>query len=239
MAVKIIQQVGIGGSKVAIAHNTTTSGSNSFGSSVSFAHTTTGIDKALVVGVLFRSSTLTITGVTHNGNALTLVSGSLISGSGLTLALYCILNPDASGDVVISLSGSTNCIGIANSYTGVHQSTPLGTAVTNGVITTGSTTTINLSSASGELCVDIFGNRNADTPSITGGQTARGSVDSASQMNAAMSEEAGAVSVDMSWGMATSGIAKGQVGVPLKPSGVAPSVSIPVIMNQLRNQGIQ
>ena len=130
-----------------------------------------------------------------------------------------MVNPDASGNVVITVSSSINIIGIANSYTGVHQSTPHGT-VQNDVQdgTGGSTTSITLSSASDEMCIDVFGNRNTDTPTITGGQTARGTVDNAGLTNCAMSEEVGAASTVMSWSIATSGIQRIQTGVPLKPA---------------------
>lgn len=197
-------------------HNTTTSGSNSFGSSVSFAHTTAGSDKILVVGVHVRSATVTISSVTHNGNALTLVPASNVVANAQTLALYYMVAPDVSGNVVVTLSSGTNVIAIANSYTGVDQSTPLGTAQTDSKLS-GSTTSITLSSASDEMCVDIFGNRNADTPAITGGQTARGTVNSNNQINASASEEVGSASTVMSWSIATSGgIGKIQAGVPLK-----------------------
>jgi hypothetical protein len=203
---------------MAIAHNTTTSGSNSFGSSVSFSHTTSGLNKIIVVGVVTRNATTTIDSVTHNSNALSLISSQ--QGSNIRAALYYMVNPDASGNVVVSLSGSDNLIAIANSYTGVAQTSTLGTVqsdVQNA--TAGSTTSITLTSAVGEMCVDVFGNRNGDTPSITGGQTARGTVDSNNQINEAMSEESGAASVTMSWSIATAVQQRVQIGVPLKPVG--------------------
>lgn len=195
-------------------YNTTTSGFNSFGSSVTFAHTTTGTDKYLNVFVSVRSSAVTISSVTHNGNTLTLVTGSGIN-TGVTIAHYQMVNPDASGDVVVTLSGSFNVIVVANSYTGVNQSAPFGDVQTI-TDTAGTTSQITLSSASDELCIDGFCNRNGDTPSITGGQTLRGTVDSASQINASCSEEVGAASTVMSWSMATSGIRKSQSGYSIK-----------------------
>lgn len=199
-------------------HNTTTSSSNSFASSLSFSHTTAGADKILVVGIHVRSATVTINAVTHNGNALALVPGSNVVANSQTLALYYMVAPDASGNVVVTLSGGTNVIAIANSYTGVDQSTPLGTAQTANQLS-GTTISITLSSASDEMGIDIFGNRNGDTPVITGGQTLRGTVDSGSQINAAASEEVGAASTVMSWSIPTSGIGRLQSGVPLKGAG--------------------
>jgi hypothetical protein len=206
---------------MSIAHDLTSSGSNSFASSITFAAPTSGSDKFLSVGPVTRNNAVSPTSVTHNGDALTVV-GSVQSASAMSVSFYGRVNPNATGNIVINLAASNNILGIGNSYTGVHQTTPLGTEqvdIQDG--TGGSTNSVTLSSALGELCIDVSGNRNGDTPTIPGDQTVRGSVDSASQINGAMSEEAGAASVVMGRSIVTGSIERTLIAVPLKPSGAA------------------
>ena len=78
-------------------HNVTTSGATSFGSSVTVAHASSGSDSALIVDIHIRSDAVTISSVTHNGNALALVTGSLIVDNSQTLARYYMLTQDTTG----------------------------------------------------------------------------------------------------------------------------------------------
>jgi len=207
---------------MAIAHNTTTS-ANTFASSLTYAHTTSGSDKLLIVSVLLKSGTVTVSNITHNGNSLTLLTS--IGDVAFTLYVYYMVNPDTTGNVVVTLSASTAVTSIANSYTGVHQTTPLGAAasVTN---SSGTSSSVVLSSANDELCFDTFANRNSDVPTQDSPQVLRGT-QGGSSINDACSEESGASSVTMGWTW-TNSTTYTQIGVPIKPVAVD-GVTIPVL----------
>ena len=129
----------------------------------------------------------------------------------------------------------------AVSYTGVNQTTPLGTAASNkGKSTTAS---VSVSSAAGELVVDAVGRRSDVTSnpiSPGAGQTQRwnthtGANSATNGATGGASEKAGAATVPMSWTWSGS-IEWAIAGVSLKPapdttppvrSGGAPSGSLP------------
>lgn len=196
---------------MAIAHENQTSSSTTYGVTLTWAHTTSGSDKILIVSVGIRSATITINSVTHNGNSLTRLRQE--TGNFNTGDLWYMVNPDATGNVIATISEAENIVCVANSYTGIHQTSPFGTdtGLNSG---SGLTSTLNLSSAVGELCIDALIIRSGDTPTITGGQTLRGAI-ATSAVSIAMSEEAGAASVDMSWSWSSG--QHSQLAVPLKP----------------------
>ena len=116
------------------------------------------------------------------------------------------------------------------SYTGVDQTTPLGTqaSATGAPISTAAT--VDVSSAAGELVVDVvaFLDNSGNITSLTAGagQTARVDIDLVGGLDFesfGMSEEAGAATVTMSWTGTGTNTGWTIKGVPLKPSGGAPT----------------
>lgn len=191
-------------------------------SSLSWSHTCTGADRILIVGIAQRNGR-SVTAITYNGVAMTLIGTS--GDTFTTISMYYLLAP-ATGANTISItfsSSDSDNNGMAVSYTGVHQTTPLGTFVSASNPGSGSTTpSVTASSASGELVVDTVSVQSSATQSITvgSGQTQRNNViggATSSEVVGGMSEEAGAASVVMSWTAASS--ARWNIGaVPLKPS---------------------
>jgi len=208
---------------MAIAFDAVSSGETT-SSSVTFAHTITGSDTYLTVGVHFDDQSITAT-VTFNGvsmDQLALVRNTVNA----TTYLFGLVAP-ASGthNIVVTLSGASFITLVtAVSFTGVDQSTPVGTAATN--VGFSAPITVDVSSADDELVVDHAGQvSHPATPNVGAGQTARLNFDSVTagrNFHAFSSTEPGAGTVTMSWedlpneGWTTA-------TVPLKPAADAPT----------------
>jgi hypothetical protein len=134
--------------------------------------------------------------------------------------LYGRVNPTAKTAtmrVTLSAGDGGGTFVAVSSFTGVHQTTPLGTpaTATGGV---GTTPTVTVTAATGDLVVDFMGTKETTGNKTAGaGQTERwdgfnGDADGAG------STEAGAASVVMNW---TGGVTEewAGVGVALKPGG--------------------
>lgn len=114
-----------------------TANSSATSTSLTFSHTCSGLKRVLVVGVYSEADT--ITGVTYNGSALTLLGGGSVFGVGRYIKIFYIIAPSTgANNVVISSSGSTLIQGTSVSYTDVSQTEPLtnGAAAQAGVANT-------------------------------------------------------------------------------------------------------
>ena len=92
-------------------------------SSWTWAYTTTGTNRFLIMGCLGGSNLDNITGITYNGVSMTLSNSAGIPSGGRWTYLFTLMNP-ASGanNVVVSKSGAdlySECYAV--SYTGVAQ----------------------------------------------------------------------------------------------------------------------
>jgi uncharacterized repeat protein (TIGR01451 family) len=167
-----------------IAAAATTSGSNSsvaVGGTLTFSHTPgSGADRLLLVAVGVGSTTTsdvtpgTVTQVTFGGTLMTKV-GSTLTNSTVSTQIYQLVNPaSAAANVVVTLGGTASSVSAsATTFTGVHQTTPLGTSASG----TGTSTALSASvaSATGELVFSTLaydegsGNQSITT-STAGGQ---------------------------------------------------------------------
>jgi len=128
-------------SSIAFDASSSTSGS---AASFTFAHTTSGAGRLLVVGVTIRTDAgQTVTGVTYSGAALTFVRADTIGASIRSELWYRIAPATGSNNVVVTLSMSAKAAAGAISLTGVDQTTPVdaqngatGTSVTPSVTVT-------------------------------------------------------------------------------------------------------
>ncbi len=156
--------------------------------SLTFSHTigAAGTNRLLVVGVSICTTgfnNYTVTSVTYGGNALTSVGG--ISGFwfeslfplrlGFVRSETWALAGPATGpnNVVVTLSGTTNFVAGAISFTGASQTIPPGTFFS----ATGTSTTpsVNVTTVNeGDVVIDTVARRNA-SPAISpgSGQTQR------------------------------------------------------------------
>lgn len=201
---------------MAIAYDDDSGGVAGSASSLTFSHTCTGSDLLLLVGVsLYNLNGATISSVTYNSVAMTLVDTAV--NSSRRASLYRLVAPSTgANDVVITLSASEfDIVGGSMSFTGVDQTTPLGTAATaNGNSTAPS---VNVSAATDDLVAAILCIEHSGTLSVGAGQTSRYSnIGGAGFIKGAGSTEPGAATTTMSWSDTVGG-PWGIVGVSIKP----------------------
>jgi len=190
--------------------------------SFTWSHTVgTGANRILIVGVSIRnSSSQTVTSVTYAGAPLTNI-GVQANGDVVRIEMWRLVNPPSgTANVVVTLSGQAKAVCGATSWTGVHQTTPLGTFVS----ATGSTNapTVNASSATNEVVQDTVAAQGTVTATVGAGQTQRWNAGTSGQAAAtnvrgAGSTEPGAATVTMSYSLSAS--ASWAIGaVSLKPA---------------------
>lgn len=193
-------------------------------SSITLSHTTSGTNRYLACGVAVQDTSKTVTSLTFNGVALTRLTffnNPDSPGRESRAEYWYLVNPPATtASVVVTLSASTAVAAGCVSFTEVSQSTPHGTAATGKG--DAESTSLDVSSVSGELVLDVMSMRVGTTPIIVGaGQTEQvNKVSGAGFGNATlgMSTEAGATTTTMTWSVAAGQGAKAwtAIGVSLK-----------------------
>lgn len=131
---------------VHIANTSATGG----GSPLTFTHTVSaGSDRCLIVGAAAYAPGSVPT-VTYNGTSMTLINS--INNDGTETCLFYLVNPDTgANDVVVTAAGSDDITAGADSYTGVDQSTPIGTPVAGSA-----TGYASVTATTDSLIVDVF-----------------------------------------------------------------------------------
>lgn len=206
------------GASSSIAIDATSKGNSNSATSLTFAHTTgAGANRLMLVSVMVGSSSSfggnasTVGTVTYGGTALTQVGAVAESGGRVRSYIYQLLNPPSgTANVIVSLSSGSTAKPLyagVTTFTGVHQSTPLGTYTSK---TTSSTTSASLtvSSASGELVFDAIAVDGESSSNIaltaSSGQTARWTTNTTNYLSGGSSTKAGASSVTMGWSWSSS-----------------------------------
>lgn len=197
-----------------IVFQTSASGTDGGVTSVSTASITfAGSDRYAHIGVY--SETQTVTSVTCGAQSATLVESSANSA----LWIFGLVAPTAGSTTCTANFGATctRCAIAVVQYTGVHQTTPRGTAVEAAENEAGPGATIDATSASGELVVDVASSVGTVWDAHAS-QTERIDLDDfgSTFRNFGMSEEAGAATVTMSW-TGTAAEFTNIIAVPLKP----------------------
>lgn len=121
---------------MAIAFDAAGTATQALSTSVTFSHTCSGSDRILFVNAAAAfSSSGTVTGVTYNGVAMTLVDSNLPQANSYTSLWYLVAPSTGANNVVItSSSGAVLTTGGSISYTGVSQTgVPDSTAKNSGV----------------------------------------------------------------------------------------------------------
>lgn len=193
---------------------------------LTFAHTCSGSDRLLLVfpATSAAVSVFTATSASYNSVAMTEVpsSGSLFTDGVHALRIQCfyLIAPDTGSNTVSvtwdAMAGSDRVI-IAASFSGVHQSSPIGTAGTaNG---TSNPSSLSVSSASGEL---VVAGEIGFQPTIFQNvlQTLLRKDENINfETAAAVASAFGAASVNNGFLLGTGGVANkwASTGVPLKP----------------------
>ena len=184
-------------SAVAIDAISTKSSSDPGSTTFSVSHTTgTGYNRLMLVGISQKDRS--VTGVTYGGIPLNL-EGGVISSSNARIHLYSLVNPPSgAANVVVTLSSNPDkgiVVGVTT-FTGVDQTTPLGTFA--GTQAKTAAPSISVASATGELVYDVVAFRN-ETLSVGSGQTQSWNIATGGEMYGGGSTEPGASSVSMNW----------------------------------------
>lgn len=136
---------------------------------LSFAHTTSGANRLLVVlahgGRILAGSAGTLA-VKFAGVSMTQVASVVFASNLKRVALFYLTRPASSGQVVIESSAvMNNLVGVACTYTGANQDHPLGVSKTN----SGTSNTPNivggLSSTSDQVVISGVSSFDADVGS--------------------------------------------------------------------------
>jgi prepilin-type N-terminal cleavage/methylation domain-containing protein len=211
-----------GGGTFAVDNASSGTTASDTASSMTVSHATgSGSDRLMLVGISYNNSgDETVTGVTYNGTALTQV-GERNNLDDAQVYIYSLVAPESgTHNVVINFSSALDEGAIAGvmTFTGVDQSTPLGTfASSTGDDSTPAT--VNISSASGEL---VFGVVSSEYEALTAssGQNQHWNMSiSGEGTNGAGGTDAGAPTVPMSWSLDPSYNHWAIGGVSIKPSG--------------------
>lgn len=221
---------------MAITYDATSGNIGLWVTSDSFAHTCTGDDRLLLAWVFFDrgNGAYNVSSLSYGGASLT--QFETYNNGNEYVELWRLVNPAAGSNTIVATYNNIGPTAKAAirvvSYTGVNQTTPLGTLVS--AAGTSKTPSVTVSSASGEVVADFVDVYSAGFNLAVGDdQTARWEGDAATNGLRAfgISDESGAASVTMSWSIATTD--SWMIGaVPIKPVGAASPSGIPKTTKQ-------
>ena len=118
---------------MAIAIDATADGFQAAGTTLTYSHTCTGSNRALLVGLYAWNGSFTISGITYNGVSMTKLIGRGADGSSGTVETWGLANPSTgANNIVITATASGQIFGCSASYTGVDQTTPFPDTETSG-----------------------------------------------------------------------------------------------------------
>lgn len=176
-----------------VAFDAASSSSGNGVTSLTWAHTCTGSNRGLVVGV--GNYGTTIVSVTYNSVSMTSEGGIIESSSGEVEQFSLIAPATGSNNIVVSFVDSVDAVAGGVSVTGANQTDLCGTQAT--AIGNDTAPTVNVTSAVDELVVDVTENWTG-VLTVGSGQTERWNT-GITNINCGGSTEPGATTVTMSW----------------------------------------
>lgn len=189
---------------MAIAFDAASTSKSASTTSLSWSHTCTGSDLILVVAVSINDpGDRSVSSVTYNSVSLSLI-GTATASATVRVELWYLIAPTTGANTVeVALNKGSAIVAGATSWTGVDQSTPLGTMVT--ATGTGTAVTVTASTSAGEMVVDVLAADDGPTAAADGSQTERWD-DAVTGVvrGAASSESSGDGNVVMSWTLGSS-----------------------------------
>ncbi len=131
---------------MAIAFDSSSNGTIATGTSITFSHTCSGIDRILfVLSFDDTGGSSAVTGITYAGSAMTKITGIQVSAD-MWITMWYLINPNTgANNVVISAGSSVLLCGTSQSYTGAKQSgvpDASGSSAASGISATQSVTTV-------------------------------------------------------------------------------------------------
>jgi hypothetical protein len=159
------------------------------------------------------------TSVTYNGAALTF-AGASTNGTVRSEVWYLVAPPSGAHNVVVTAPNADAVTATSMSFTGVDQTTPLGSTVS--AIGTGTAPSVSTTSAVGEPLFDVVGAVGTTAPAVAGAtQTVRQTNTTATGLDqvvigSSTAPGAGAASITMSWTIPSADWA--EIAVPIRAS---------------------
>lgn len=190
---------------MAVAYESHNSGGGSLVTSISFNLTITSADLLWLGTAYYKNGTTFVSGVTFNGDNLTAVPNSTVNNGSLWLHQFYRVAPDVGTFTVQVQYGGAAAFDIgvvAVAFTGVDQTTPLGTAVTATNTSTSPSATVTANAD--DFIVDILGIAHSDILTVGANQTQRVNTTAAGFYKYACSTQDGADGGVMSWTNGTS-----------------------------------
>lgn len=195
---------------MAVAYSQQVSTSSVSASTVNIGPVTPSGDERLLIATCAPADAggapgVSLDEVEHSDRTVSSNGGSIFDstqfGSYYRVHMQYILQPDAdSDDVTFTMNEAPDHGGLgASFFTGVHQTTPLGSVVTKGPSTDDNPTVTVTDGATGDMVVDCIGGNGA-TMTVAGGGTLIYKFENiSSYMGIGHAYEAGAASVERSW----------------------------------------
>ena len=210
--------------------STTTAVSSVNVNNLSWTHTVgAGANRILIVGISYRDGNVSSTSVTYGGVALILIGAQNAGGNQNRTELWYLLAPSSgTANVAVLMSASKKIDAASVSFTGVSQTTPLGTFSTATAQSTAAS--VNVSSAPGAVVIDtVTANGDANSLAVNASQTQLWNTFSgngdAGNARSGGSTKPGASTTTMSW---TLGASKpwSMVAVSINPGPSSPNFTI-------------
>jgi hypothetical protein len=190
---------------MAVAYETHNSGGGSLVSSISFNLTVTSADCLWVGTAFYQNGNTFVSGVTFNGDSFTEVPNSAKNNGSLWVQQFYLVAPDVGTFTLqVTYGGSAAFdIGVvAVAFTGVDQTTPIGTAVTASDSST--TPSVTVTANADDFVVDILGIAHSGTLTVGANQTQRANTTAGGFYKYATSTQDGGDGGVMSWSNSTS-----------------------------------
>lgn len=198
-------------------------------SPITWSHTCSGSDRALVVYITYQGNTDDITGVTYDGVAMSKFGDAIDSGGVRTVVGYKLSGPSTGANTIsVSHNGNFARFGLFGmSFTGRLQDTANLTktpASNSGGVTSASISVT--SDTDDDVCDGII--VRLESPTAGAGQTQRGAEDiTGSGTRCSTSDSPASPSTTMSWSWDGDSARHAHLGVALKPAetGGAPAIT--------------
>ncbi len=166
-------------------------------SPMTISHTISGTDRLLVVAISQGNVNSPVATITYGGTPLTALGTE--SAGPPRIEMWRLLAPlVGTANVVVTFSGTPSdgaVVGVMN-LTNVNQTTPFGPFVSNAG---NGTASVDVTSAEGELVIDVIAKDNAVAPAVGAGQTERWNNAFSNSAYGALSTRPGAKTVTMAW----------------------------------------
>lgn len=203
---------------MAVAFDAAVGSAQGNATSYTIAHTITGSNPCLIVGVSFAGST-TVSTMTWNTSENLSRLCSVQSYSSRTVEFWYLVGPTTgTHNVVITPSASALASVQIASFTGVDQTTPVGTPVYDAYVDTGTPHAHDTTGVVNGMGVDMFAIQDAaGTITPNGGQTTRSGPTNSNSYISILTTKAGATTINTGYGWVTDYQYWGHTTVGLNP----------------------